>query len=136
MYPIQGGIPSPVVSHLPDEFIDMMKGRDIWRVEWFYNGKYSAQSSVKYIEKYNLSALRGACKLVRISDTVGFCKWESAIRLWFESLYRPDTVVFYEGDAFIFGNKEGIVQQKLRMISHIYDYNNVVTLSVVTIKEA
>jgi hypothetical protein len=128
VYPLVEGepAPNPTMSNLPENMKSLMDGREMWRVEWFYEGRYSAMSSEEYDEKFKLEELRGFNVFTRIKDTVGFSKWDSALRLWFESLYRPDQLVFYEGKT-IYGD-----HQKLRMISHIHDHDHVLTMSVVT----
>lgn len=133
IYPIVRSIdvPSPILGNIPAHFKAMMDGRDVWRVEWFYNGRHMAMSTQEYDERYLGEAIKVRNAVTKLRDMVGFCKWDSAVKLWMESLYRPDQIVYYEGRAYL-QNSGKTVYQKVRMMSHIYDSDHVVSITVVT----
>lgn len=133
MHPLVEGldIPSPLLGNLPAHFKSMIDGRSIWRVEWMFNGRHTAMSTGEYENRYLGEAVKVRCTVAKIQDMVGFCKWDSAIKLWMESLYRPDQIVYYEGKAYLQHTGETKFQ-KVRMMSHVYDSDHVVSMTVVT----
>lgn len=130
MYPLANGldIPAPLLNNLPASMKALKDGRDVWRVEWFYDGRHTAMSSTNYADRY-LHPVKNT--ISKFQDMVGFCKWESAIKLWMESLYRAEQTVFYEGWAYCLDSKR-MIRQKVRMQSYIYDSDHVVSITVVT----
>lgn len=122
-------LPSPTFKCLPESMKALLDGRSVWCIEWFYDGKRIREVSDSYKARYlGVPYLKISG---RISDMVGFCNWDTAMKLWIESLWRTDNVVFCEGTAYHFdtGSKK---EQKVRMMSHVYDFDHVVTVTVVT----
>jgi hypothetical protein len=131
MHPVMDreDIPGPSKKYLPESMKALLDGRSVWCVEWFYEGKHTVEASPQYASRY-LGVPHPKISS-RLADMVGFCKWDSAMKLWIESLWRPDNVIFCEGTAYHFDVAEKR-EQKVRMISHIYDFEHVVTVTVVT----
>lgn len=125
----RGDVPTPSMKNLPGNMSALLDGRDVWCVEWFYEGRRTVKVGSTYQARYlgvphiKISA--------RISDMIGFCDWRTAMKLWVESMWSPDNVVCCEGTAFYFDVQEKR-EQKVRMMSHIYDFDHVVTVTVVT----
>jgi hypothetical protein len=131
MHPLleKDDIPNPTMTHLIPAMKALLDGREVWCVEWFYEGRRMVKPSDIYKDRY-LGVCQGKASS-RIADMIGFCKWDSGLKLWIESLYRPGQVIYCEGAAYRFDSQEK-KNQKVRMLSHIYDFDHVVTVTIVT----
>lgn len=122
-----------VVDHLPVScrtFLDRFESGS-WKVEWMFNGSYDYQMSDTYKQrftKYSRQSERGLYS--KLWDTMGFSKPETSFKMWVESLYRPGTVIRYEGNAFHI-DTSSVKCQIARMLSHVYDYNHIVTVTII-----
>lgn len=122
-------IPECRLGDLPKELAEIVEMGPAWKVEWFYSGYYKSDASLMYVERFRpneMSSLMG-----RITDTVGLCNWEKAFALWEESLFRPGTMVFYEGRAFWQAQTSDPVVQKVMMMSVVLDLDHVITVTSV-----
>lgn len=131
-YPYAGQIPQPKIENIPSGMLELMNShvQCRWKLEWMYHGDYQVQKSPDYVTSHFMS--RKGCREVfpKLMDTGGFDKPEKMYKLWIESLMRPDQTIRYEGVAFRKDYQQTVVQT-VRMMSHIYDHEHVVTLTLV-----
>lgn len=123
-------IPGPNVQSLPQRLQGMIMDCDTWRAEWFYNGLNVCLTSDAWTKAFHYPKKRYT---VKIMETAGFCRWESMMKLWSDSLFYMDRVIFYEGKATR-KDKDGAVIQKARMLTHVLDHDHVITVTTITIQ--
>ena len=108
----------------------MIKGVGFWRVEWMYEGRMQSRVSPGFNQRYK-PMLKGVRELyAKMTDTLQFEKPEMAHKLWLESLYRPEQVVFYEGWAYHL-DEDKVKFQTARVMSFILDYEHVITITTI-----
>lgn len=131
MWPLKTDLPTIGVGQIPLEIVSKMNGTPLWKVEWFWDGSIISSKTPQWKERFKFSYCgeRGVYQMV--SDTMGFSKHDMAMKMWLESLHRPGQYIYYEGKAFMQGSGE-LKVQKATMISTIYDYNHVMTVTFVT----
>jgi hypothetical protein len=116
---------SPSVSSLPEYLRVMIEGQDLWRVEWFLGGVVIAISSDQWMRTMYYPTRSFSVKVVEMG---GFCDWTTLIQLWSDSLVYPGRLVYKEGLGF--SDEYGIRRQRASMLSHVYDYDHVVSATV------
>lgn len=95
-----------------------------------YKGAYSSQRSVSYKDRFSFSKMADKKVYQKLVDTLGFSRWNTAHRMWIESLYRPQQVVKYEGKAFDLQKQETVIQTA-KMMTYIIDYEHIITCTIV-----
>lgn len=116
---------NPSISNLPEGLRNILEGQDLWRVEWFVGGLIIAISSEEWIRTMSHPIRKFSSKIVEMG---GFCEWSTMIQLWSDSLVYPGRLVYKEGLGF--SEEYGIRRQRAGVISHVYDYDHVVTATV------
>ena len=112
-------------------FVDSVSGKGLWKVEWMYEGRYYSRVSPIYQLRFR-PGMKGARDVYsKMTETLQFDKKEMGHKLWLESLHRPEQVVFYEGWAFQL-DTECIVRQKASMMSFIYDFEHLVSITLIS----
>lgn len=120
-------IPKPSAAAAPKIISDLLAGHEFWRVEWFVRGMVLITESEKWRDFLCVSRRKVSNKIM---CTGGFL-WEDAMmRVWSDSLYYPDTIIWYEGMAW-YSEEIGLVKQRVSMVSHVYDLDHVVTGMIV-----
>jgi hypothetical protein len=135
MWPACKQIPPVLATDLiSPECLDLLKKFPLaaWKVEWMYNGSYDFQINDLYKKRY-WSFYRSKDRSIysKLWDGVGFSKFDIALKMWLETLFRPDQTIRYEGMGYIADEKR-VVPQVVRMLTHVYDFDHVVTVTVVT----
>jgi hypothetical protein len=124
-----------VVDKAPDKLISMLRHFPMaaWKVEWMFNGAYDFQMNDLYKMRY-FKFRKSDDKRVymKLWDTMGFAKFDMGYKMWIESLYRPDKIIRYEGRALLL-NTQSVHFQIARMMTHIYSFDHIVTLTVITL---
>jgi hypothetical protein len=123
MYPIVGGLGiTPSWESVPDHLKALVEGQELWRLEWFLQGMTVSIRSDSWRKTWNEPRPKLCFK---VAEMGGFCDWTVMLRVWSDSLVHSDRIVFKEGPGFYL--EEGIRMQRVCMISHVYDYDHVVT---------
>ena len=134
MYPAQEPekIPCPLMTNLPFALYQCLQSHSVFKIEWFYMGLEMTHSSSEYKDAFYIPRRKHRRIYSKVMDTLGLSSWNMAFRMWLETLYRPDTVVRYEGIVFHLQEKrkKNVV---VKMVSHVYDYEHVVSLTCVEI---
>ena len=135
MWPPSDQVPAlKAVDKLPMDAMKLMKDYPLgaWKVEWICNGSYDFQMNEMYRTKYfKFSRQQERGIYAKLWDTIGFSKFEISHKMWLETLFRPGKVIKYEGNAYLMDTKT-VIFQVARMISHVYSFDNIVTVTVVT----
>lgn len=123
-----------VVDFLPQYCLDFMKTfpSGAWKVEWMFNGGFDYQMNDLYrlrYQKFSKNQERGVYS--KLWDGIGFSKYDLGYKMWLETLSRPGKVIRYEGNAYWISEQK-VVPQVARMLTHVYDYDHLVTITVVT----
>jgi hypothetical protein len=128
IYPLlNDGIPALGEGKLPKVLHDMAVGT--YKVEWFYAGEYKVARSPDYKVKLGHPMKNNIRNMhPKTIDTMGFSQWDMPMKMWMESLYRPGQVVSFGGVAFHV-NRVKIQYQVARMMSIIFDYEHVITVT-------
>lgn len=131
MWPLCEDLPTMSVGSLPLWITEKLQGLPVWRIEWFWDGSYVCSKTPAWKKRFTHSfgGEHGIYKMVR--DTLGFSRFEMPFKMWLESLFRPNEMIYYEGKAFIH-DMEQLEVQKCTMISVVYDYNHVMTITYIT----
>jgi hypothetical protein len=135
-WPISNSIPHVrIVDKLPPKCLEFLKEYPVaaWKVEWMFNGGYDFQMNDLYkgrYQKFSRNKERGV--YTKLWDTMGFSKIDVGLKLWIESLYRPDRIIRYEGNAYLIDVK-AVKFQTARMMTHVYDYDHIVSVTVITL---
>lgn len=126
LHPVLGGLNvKPSMEKLPSHLKALVEGHDLWRVEWFLQGMAVAIRSDGWRKSWNEPRPKLSFK---IAEMGGFCDWTVMLRVWSDSLVHPDRLVFKEGMGF--HEEVGMKMQRVSMISHVYDYDHVVSAIV------
>lgn len=138
MWPLvkKGELPSLcIVDNLPQGCLELINKFPLaaWKVEWMWNGSFDFQMNDLYKGRYfKFSRHKERGVYTKLWDGMGFAKYEMGYKMWVESLYRPNKVMRYEGNAYLM-NEKRVACQVARVISHVYDYAHIVTVTVVTL---
>lgn len=116
----------PKLEGLPENLVELISGRELWRVEWYLRGMVVSTSSDRWREMwtepfYNLSG--------KFVEMAGFCDWTVMLRLWSDSLVHPDRLIYKDGLGV--SNEGGTRKQRASIMSHVYDYDHVVSAMIV-----
>jgi hypothetical protein len=134
MYPAQDPekIPCPLMTNLPFSLYQCLQSHSLFKIEWFYMGLEMTNSSSEYKDAFYIPRRKHRRIYSKAMDTVGLSSWNMAFRMFLETLYRPDTVVRYEGVSYFLSEKrkKNVV---VKMVSHVYDYEHVVSLTCVEV---
>lgn len=128
LLPPEYGNVRPILEELPFTVRDLVSGQDMWKVEWYLRGMALPQMSDSWKDELMVPRWKMSGK---ICEQLGFYDWRAVMRLWGLSLAYSGQVVFYEGKAR--QHNQGDVLQKVKMVSHIYDHDHVVTGVVVEV---
>lgn len=135
MWPPSSDVPRiKSVDNLPAEAMQLLKDYPLsaWKVEWICNGSYDYQMNDLYRNKYyKFSRQKERGVYSKLWDTMGFSKYEMSHKMWLETLFRPGKVIKYEGNAYLM-DTQTVILQVARMISHVYSFDNIVTVTVIT----
>lgn len=116
-------IPKPDMTTAPKIISDLLQGRQFWRIEWFFSGMVLTTESEQWQKHLSVPRRKISNKVM----CMGGFLWEDAMmRVWSDSLYYPDTIIWYEGMAW-FSEEVGLVRQRVSMVTHIYDLDHAVT---------
>lgn len=136
MFPLVKDYPSlKIVDNLPKECMELLKKHPVgaWKVEWMWNGSFDFQMNDLYKGRYyKFGRNKERYIYTKLWDGMGFSKFEMGYKMWVESLHRPDQIMRYEGNAYLMDEKR-VTCQVARMISHVYDYCHIVTVTVITL---
>lgn len=111
---------------LPDHLQDLICGQKLWRVEWILRGVTVGVCSNEWRLSWCEPLRNMSTKFVEMG---GFCDWTIMIRVWSDSLVHPDRVIYKEGMGYT--EERGMGMQKVSVMSHIYDYDHVVSATVI-----
>lgn len=114
------------VEALPDHLQDLLCGQSLWRVEWILRGMTVAICSNDWRFSWCEPLRNLSTKFVEMG---GFCDWTVMLRIWSDSLVHPDRTIYKEGMGYT--EEHGMRMQKASMISHVYDYDHVVSAVVI-----
>lgn len=115
-------IPRPDEKTLPPILSDLVRDQRFWRLEWFFNGMGLVKESDDWRELLHVPRRKLAEKIASMG---GFLWADAMMRVWSDSLYYPDTIIWYEGMAW-YCEDVGLVKQRVSMVSHVYDLDHVV----------
>lgn len=127
-------IPNMDIQHLPRGLTDFVHQLDYaktaTKVEWFYGGIYHYEINTEYKRRIKVGRAGDRQIYSKACDTLGFNDSTMAFKAWTESIDRPGVVIKYEGVAFHL-EKNTVVSQTMRMVSHILDCEHAITVTVV-----
>jgi hypothetical protein len=121
------------VLQLPIYMQNLMRELSVgaWKVEWMFNGRYEVQMNDLYRHRYYRFVKD--CKVYsKLADTMGFSQFDMGYKMWLESLHWVEKVVRYEGNAMLL-NSQDLTFQVARMVSHVYDFDHLVTLTIIVL---
>jgi hypothetical protein len=123
-----------VVDFLPMACLNLINKFPLgaWKVEWMFNGSYEVHKNDLYKQRYLMMGKRGKEIYSKLWDGMGFAKFDMAYKMWLETLFRPGQIIRYEGNAFLL-DQNIVKPQVARMITHVYDFDHIVTVSVITL---
>lgn len=131
VHPAGAKIPHATIGDLPEPLASFLgAGGMVWKIEWMYEGDYLVEESEEYKNRYKYN--RQGCKNLysKLVDMMGFAKWDMSLKMWIETLFRPNQVVSYEGKAFRHDIR--VVQlQTAKMMSVVLDYKHVITATLI-----
>jgi hypothetical protein len=116
----------PSLINLPENIRSLIEGQELWRVEWFLKGMIVGISSDRWMRNLYYPARTFSVKIVEMGN---FCEWSTMIQLWSDSLVYPGRLVYKEGLGF--SDEYGIRRQRASVLSHVYDYDHVVSVMVI-----
>jgi hypothetical protein len=126
--------PAPIttIQGLPVCFGGLIKNfdSDVWMIEWMYQGDYLSHESDSFKKRFrfNLKGYKGFYR--KVVNTLGFSKYQTAYKMWVETLTRPQQSIFYEGLAYQFDRRK-VVMQKACMMSCVLDFEHVITVTTI-----
>lgn len=131
VYPLVEISPEASISKLPTVLTELLAGAAIFKIEWMFDGGYEMMSSGEFKAAFGFN-FKGNIRNVyrKVQDTLGFSNYDTAYKMWTETLHRPGMVIRYQGRAYR-ENLKATVCQIARMCSVIYDFEHVVTVTVV-----
>lgn len=122
-------IPLMEVQHLPMSLRELVSAHQgHYRVEWFYKGVYTCKMSSGFQSRYTTKLCGIKRVYPKLVQTLNFSECASSLKMWLESMYRPNTVIKYEGLAYHQAS-EKVVHQTVRMMSVIYDFEHIITVT-------
>lgn len=132
MYPPVSTIPNTIMGELPPAMSQMINTNyeGVWRIEWMFEGDYIVHASMPFKSRYRSISDKKRKVYPKLACGLGFSKYDNAHRLWLESLMHPGQVVKVEGIAYHWVY-HCLKKQTVKMMSHIIDYNHVITMTIV-----
>lgn len=132
MYPAKdvATLPAPTLAVLPYDLANFLGKYVCYKVEWFYMGLEYSVSSEEYKERFKVGKQGNRQIYNKVMDTLGLAKYQTAMNMWLESLYRPGHAIRYEGLGY-HNHDHSVHPQVVRMMSHILDYEHVISVTVV-----
>lgn len=132
VYPPVDEKPEASMAKLPPVLAEMLVGADTFKIEWMFEGGYDVVSSGEFKAAFGFNNKGFAKNIYRkLQETLGFSKYDTAYKMWTETLHRPGVVIRYQGKAMRDGQPTPVVQVA-RMCSYVYDYEHVVSVVTVT----
>lgn len=132
LYPMPADFNFPLLDkdHLPGHLQGALQDHRGWstKIEWMHKGEYFVDMTPDYKKKTDYNRFRNGKLYNKIVDTIGFSRWDMAYKLWVESLYRPDQLMFYKGKAYDMETKS-LVNREARMISTILYFDALITIT-------
>lgn len=127
-------IPKMNLESMPPLLLDYIRQFDhdsiAYKVEWFYASVYLVSHNHRWFEWYRKESRKDNKVFSKVHDTMGFMEHNTALKMWLESIDRPESTIRFEGWAY-HQKSHGLVMQTAFMMSILFDYEHAITLTVV-----
>jgi len=125
--PNEGAWPGAVMSKLPRPLEELIAGAELFKVDFFEGGHVKTIASQAYTLMFPCNAFNVRRTIRRAADMILFLDFKKAMTLWFESLRNPGKTMVFEGRAWTSMKEGGVVDQRVEMMSIVFDYEHVIT---------
>ena len=127
-------IDQKTMDDMPTMMKDLIEGAEVAKVEWFQAGRYKVSCSPGY--ETNFTSTKEILQMAnqyripaKLVDTSGFNQFDTAYRVWSESLYLPGVVIAFTGPAYWKGDKD-VFWTKTRVLSYVENHDTFMTVTV------
>lgn len=123
------------ISDLPDELKYHVGDHPVYKIEWFFNGRYGCTVSMEYskhfmTEEEILGIARKYGIPPKLVDSMGLNDHEMAYKMWVESLFSPGICVTYTGSGYWRGDNQ-LLWSTARVMSVIVNHEYLITATTV-----
>lgn len=135
----RGHFPSFTIDSLPGALQDMIRGSDLYKVEWMYGGSYKIHASDNYksviMDPADILGIARDYKIpYKLVDFSNSNSLDTFYKLWIESVFSPMVAVEMSLGVF---NKQAfeVDPVNMKIMTFINSYDSMITVTVLYRKQ-
>ena len=127
--PNENEFPGSELKCLPACLRDLTMGTEYFKVEFFEGGNVKTVASESYASTFPANQYNHRRTIRRVADMILFLDFKMPLIMWIESLRFPGKMISFEGKAWTSMRDGRVLRQRVEMMSLIYDYEHVITVT-------
>lgn len=131
IHPLDGGSlkwpEAMTVGTLPEALQSMCRGA--YKVEFWDQNSFKMIASPEYVCLFPVNRYNERRVLRKCSDLIGMADYLMAMTMWIESMRMPGEKIICNAKAW--GCQNNLTEQRVEMMSFVYDYDHVVSVTQV-----